>query len=144
MGIFFWFKDFFLTRIKHVPHACGLKTSITDMHDNSTMQNQLFWTICCSGTLNWDLFPSEIDQWRGINALTESKTFVTQTFLATFESYENFFEKVQELSGVFRKLRKCQTILLGKRNHTFQIDPLTPMSAQDRISPYNINTISTR
>ena len=24
------------------------------------------------------------------------------------------------------------------------IDPLTPMSEQDRISPYNINTMSTR
>ena len=25
-----------------------------------------------------------------------------------------------------------------------QLDPLTPMSDQDRISPYNINTISSR
>ena len=29
-------------------------------------------------------------------------------------------------------------------NSSFGLNPLTPMSDQDRISPYNINTISSR
>ena len=28
--------------------------------------------------------------------------------------------------------------------YNWEVNPLTPMSDQDRISPYNINTISTR
>ena len=31
-----------------------------------------------------------------------------------------------------------------KNKQLLQFDPLTPMSDQDRISPYSINTISTR
>ena len=30
------------------------------------------------------------------------------------------------------------------KNYIFSLKPLTPMSDQDRISPYSINTISTR
>ena len=33
---------------------------------------------------------------------------------------------------------------LQGQDHSKSFNPLTPMSDQDRISPYNINTISTR
>ena len=42
---------------------------------------------------------------------------------------------------VIRRFYIC-SLCTGEQN-VIQLNPLTPMSDQDRISPYNINTIST-
>ena len=42
------------------------------------------------------------------------------------------------------KPRPCRSFLLSHLQARVNCLPLTPMSDQDRISPYNINTISSR
>ena len=46
-------------------------------------------------------------------------------------------KEVNQLLSVLKTILMVTTVFLS-------VNPLTPMSDQDRLSPYNINTISTR
>ena len=70
-----------------------------------------------------------------------------------YKSLYTVFQTVPAISNK-RKAGEKKQWLAGKHNHFFlftlfsinptNLKPLTPMSDQDRISPYNINTISSR
>ena len=69
-------------------------------------------------------------------------------------SLQNTFQQAQQACWVFLAVLHSMDLDMGKlspikrtkkRNHELKcLNPLIPMSDQDRISPYNINTISSR
>ena len=75
-------------------------------------------------------------------------------FHYNYLSLQNTFQQVQQACWVFLAVLHSMDLDMGKLspmkrtkkcNHELKcLNPLTPMSDQDRISPYNINTISSR
>ena len=75
-------------------------------------------------------------------------------FHYNYLSLQNTFQQVQQACWVFLAVLHSMDLDMGKlspikrtkkRNHELKcLNPLIPMSDQDRISPYNINTISSR
>ena len=75
-------------------------------------------------------------------------------FHYNYLSLQNTFQQVQQACWVFLAVLHSMDLDMGKlspikrtkkRNHELKcLNPLIPMSDQDRISPYNINTISGR
>ena len=75
--------------------------------------------------------PYDPPHWQSIFSDPPQAPFPLETFLFHFFlAFEN--------SHVVSKIKKFQSELL------ISVNPLTPMSDQDRISPYNINTKPTR
>ena len=72
-------------------------------------------------------------------------------FHYNYLSLQNTFQQVQQACWVFLAVLHSMDLDMGKlspikrTNHELKcLNPLIPMSDQDRISPYNINTISSR
>ena len=68
------------------------------------------------------------------------KKFVFQ-FDKIINLYHTLYHSLSQVTdGIHRW--DCENLLKSLEN--FSLNPFTPMSDQDRISPYNYNTISTR
>ena len=107
-------------------------------------------------TLHWCVIQSKEDP-KHLNTgppLLKVDSSHSLIFCYNYLSLQNTFQQAQQACWVFLAVLHSMDLDMGKLspiertktcNHELKcLNPITPMSDQDRISPYNINTISSR